>query len=103
MSKVEVIKMKDRVIKLLRENPHTRSNDEALTSNIWYQDLLKIGVTAENVSAYDLLKHLSQKKLTNAESIRRSRQKIQQENPELRGENYKPRQDNQEEIIDQLK
>jgi hypothetical protein len=47
----------------------------------------------EQMSATDFLKLFSQGKLPHTESIRRCRQKLQEENPELRGLNYVQRQD----------
>ena len=55
-------------------------------------ELLKKGVDLNELSAFDLLKYYAESKLTNAESIRRMRAKLQEEHPELRGRKYQLRQ-----------
>lgn len=101
--RVDVVKTKDIVLEMLERFPHTRKNDEALTANIWYRELHSKGMDPSNITAYKFLEILSKKGLSNAESIRRTRQKIQQKNPHLRGSTYKARQINQERIKEQLK
>jgi hypothetical protein len=77
---------------LLTEHPSLRESDERLIANIWYKEVKQI-TQKENATALELLKLLSEKKLTNSESIRRSRQKTQELYPELRGKNYKKRKE----------
>ena len=77
--------VKDRVKSLLEKYPHLRDSDNKLIANIWNQDLLKMGLRPKDISGNSLLTYYSTDKLTNAETIRRVRQKIQEENPELRG------------------
>lgn len=82
--------IKDKIIYLLENHPHLRSNDKKLLANVWYSEAPK------NVSVKGFLKLLSEGKLTNAESIRRCRQKVQEQFPHLRGDNYKLRQEEKE-------
>jgi len=77
---------KEVIIDLLTHKDHLRDNDQALIANIWWRELTTMG--KDKANAFEVLKIFSQGKLSNPESIRRSRQKIQEENPELRGDSY---------------
>lgn len=90
-------------MRLLTENPHLMDDDHKLVSNVWYQDLKRMNIEPSEVSGYRLLEIISEGKLTNPESIRRSRQKVQEEFPQLRGKNYQSRKANQEAIKLQVK
>lgn len=92
-------KIKERVEKLLREKPHLRDSDEALMANIWYQE-----ATAKEINTmYGFLDAYSKGSFTNGESVRRIRQKLQEVNPELRGEKYDLRHDHEVNIKKELK
>lgn len=82
--------IKDTIIQLLKVDEMYRENDNKLIARIWYNQLLNSGL--KDASAVDLLSLLAEGKLTSPESIRRSRQKTQEELIELRGKNYKARQ-----------
>lgn len=56
--------------------------------------LFYVGVVKTMV-AMDFLAEIAKGNLTNAESIRRCRAKIQEEIPGLRGKNYRARKDNE--------
>lgn len=81
----EMSKIKDRVKVLLINHPHLRNSDNRLISNIWIRDLIQMKLNPHTLKAYDFLSLYSEDKITNSETIRRVRQKIQEENPELRG------------------
>ena len=100
--KVKLLKTRTRVIDLLKEHPHLRDNDERLIANIWRQDLMIVGVDIKQLSAMHLLKRFAEGQLTNPESVRRTRQKIQQHNIELRGNTFVERGNRQEEIVNEL-
>ncbi len=92
-------KIKDRVEKLLMEKPHLRDSDEALMANIWFQE-----ATAKDINTmYGFLDAYSKGSLTNGESVRRIRQKLQELKPELRGEKYNLRHDHEVTIKKELK
>jgi hypothetical protein len=81
-------KLKERVRQLLIEQPKTRDNDNLLISEIWYSEsgfksCLRFG---------DFLEDFEKGLYTSAESIRRARQKLQEDNESLRGEKYNERQ-----------
>ena len=89
--------IKDNVRDLLVRMPHLRDDDNRLIANYW---LIESGGTAHNKqrTAYDFLKVFGTGNLTSAESIRRMRQKLQEEDITLRGAKYKLRHDLAEEI-----
>ena len=76
------------VKKMLIKYPSLKDNDKRLILNVWsyQQPTLK---TSSFVEFADLFKLGG---LASPESIRRSRQKLQEEFPEFRGLNYKVRQ-----------
>lgn len=80
---------KDLIIKLLTKHEHLRDSDMALICNIWWMELKEAGL--KDATVLDVLTYISSDNLTNPESIRRARQKVQEQMPELRGKNYKKR------------
>ena len=90
--------VKDRVKALLEKHPHLRDSDNKLIATIWKYDLIRTGMLPENLSGQDFLSYYADDKLTNAETIRRVRQKIQEENPFLRGTVNEARQKEGEEV-----
>ena len=84
-------KLKERVKDLLVNQIDTRDNDNLLISQIWLEE----GVPEKSV--YFLIKY-SKGGFTSAESIRRARQKLQEEHENLRGEKYNERQRKGEEV-----
>jgi hypothetical protein len=100
---VNIRSTKDIVKALLISYPETRDNDSLLTAYIWDMDLKKIEKDSKIISAFDLLKMYARESvLTNAESLRRVRQKLQEDQPALRGKNWIERHKNQDEIKEQL-
>jgi hypothetical protein len=78
-------KTKDKVKLLLQEYPHLRDSDSRLISSFWYMEL---GESINNIKAVEMLKLYCEGALSCPESIRRCRQKVQEQEPELRGESY---------------
>jgi len=78
-------KLSDKVKNILIRNPETRDDDMLLLSLIWNSERVFGDST-------DLLASIGAGELPNPESVRRSRQLLQQENPDLRGDKYKKRQ-----------
>jgi len=79
--------IKEMVKHLLVTYPHLRDDDFKLVATYL---LFEIGgrEKADKITATEFLKNYSEAKFTNFESIRRVRQKLQEENPELRGERW---------------
>ena len=94
----EMSLVKDRVKALLVKHPHLRDSDNKLIATIWKQDLINKGLNLYLTSTYDFLNLYSVEAFTNAETIRRVRQKIQEENPELRGAVNDKRHEQAEEV-----
>jgi hypothetical protein len=80
---------KDKVKALLIKSPELRDNDNRLIANYYYHEsdsnLLKI-------TALDFLHQFAEGKFTNPETIRRCRQRLQEECPELRGKLWHEKQ-----------
>ena len=104
MSRVSVKNVKDRVASLLEEHPSLRDDDNRLIANIWFNDALTANPDLSISVVKDFLQLVADGNLTNPESIRRSRQLVQEKNPHLRGNTYNMRQSNkrniQKEIIE---
>ena len=75
-----------RVKKLLTTYKHMRDNDMVLLTTIWREELGGKMITLEK-----FFTALSDGKFSNPESVRRARQKAQQQYTFLRGEKYKER------------
>jgi len=88
---------KELVIQLLNEFPHLRDDDNKLIATIWKREL-----KTRDLTAMGFLQLYADKMLTNAESIRRCRQKVQELMPELRGSKYKARHESAKQTVDQL-
>ena len=84
-------KLKQRVKRLLTEQIETRDNDNLLISQIWLDE----GVPLESIN---FLVKYSKGGFTSAESIRRTRQQLQEKHENLRGEKYNERQRRGEEV-----
>ena len=78
----------DDVEKFLTKYPPLRDDDERLMANIWMSHIGNL----EMKNAWDVLHMLAKHKLPSYESVSRCRRKIQQINPELRGEKWTERQ-----------
>lgn len=87
---------------LLIKNPNTRDSDNLLVATYYFYEVGGKDVL-QNQSAYDFLKKMSAGSLTSFESISRARRKIQEQNPLLRGKNYKQRKESSEKIRENIK
>lgn len=81
--------IKKRVQTLLHNHSHLREDDLRLIANIWFQEAVSHGADQKAVQVF--LDILVTGQLTSPETIRRTRQKIQEQVPYLRGKNYKAR------------
>ena len=80
------------VHRLLEEQPALRDNDNLLMSTIWKQQ--------SNI--LNFFHRFESGRLHSPESIRRTRQKIQEDYPHLRGELYEARQKHQVKVKEEL-
>jgi hypothetical protein len=83
-------KHKDIVMLWLQNHPPTRDSDTRLLANIWSHI---VGLDQiDKITARQLMAKMVTGELPSSETIRRTRQKIQEQHPELRGKSYKERQ-----------
>jgi hypothetical protein len=90
---VELESTKKRVLECLRQWPDLRDSDERLIVHIWRSE-----IPYQKLSGEEVLRIMANGTLTNTESIRRSRQLIQKDNPELRGKSYVHRQKKSQDV-----
>ena len=77
----------DDVELFLTKYPSLRDDDERLMANIWHSHIGNL----EDVDAKEILHMLANHELPSYESISRCRRKIQEINPNLRGEKWNER------------
>jgi hypothetical protein len=82
------MKTKEVIKELLMNHPKLRDSDNNLISTYWFKELQLKGIDTKNITAFELLKMYADSKLTNAETIRRMRAKLQEDYDSLRGEKY---------------
>tara|TARA_Y100001951_G_scaffold102529_1_gene109341 strand:+ start:950 stop:1261 length:312 start_codon:yes stop_codon:yes gene_type:complete len=88
----------DVVKRLLTNHPHLRDSDNKLLANVWFQSVIPL-----EEAWMDFLALIASGDLPSSESIRRCRQKLQELNPELRGELWDKRHQMQEQVKEELK
>lgn len=84
----EIISLKDEVLNLLLEHPHLRDNDNQLIATIWINKTPRIELMN---AKYFLNVFLAKGNLPSSETIRRTRQRVQQTNVLTRGRKWKER------------
>jgi hypothetical protein len=90
--------VKQRVRNILEVNKDARDCDRLLISIIWSQDVYEMYNDVTIINAKDFLFLLEDGDLTSSETIRRCRQRLQEENESLRGYKYKLRKQLGEEV-----
>ena len=88
---IELKDTKQKVKSLLISYPHLRDSDERLIATYWMKESGSKDAL-DRISATEFLLKFVQGFYTNPESIRRVRQKLQEEDESLRGNNYNKRQ-----------
>jgi hypothetical protein len=91
------------VARILREDPKCRDDDFLLILRVWIAQLSTLATVEVKKSLRVLLDAYRKKIISSFETIRRSRQKLQEENVSLRGEKYWARQDQAELFKEDLK
>jgi hypothetical protein len=86
----KMYKIKETVKELLTKRPELRDDDNRLIANIY---LIEAGgvKSLQQMSAQDFLLNFTKGFYSSPESIRRVRQKLQEDFPELRGKKYNER------------
>lgn len=101
---MKVKKHEKEITYFLTNTPHLRDNDLKLLATIWWKEVKDKRLDTKTMSAQELLQMLADGKLSNPSSIRRCRAKLQEVNPQLRGQRYKNRQKDQTtEVKDELR
>jgi len=91
----------DMVRRILNDMPHTRDNDKYLTIQSWYEEINRLDYDPETMSFMEFAK-LYTLILSDAQTITRLRRLLQMREPKLRGEKYKFRMANQENVKEDL-
>ena len=100
---MKIRKSKDIVEKLLTEQPHLRDDDNKLLASVWYIQIKQMNFLPARITGYEVLEMVAEKKLANAESVRRSRAKLQELNSNLRGKVYYQRHKHKSDVELELK
>ena len=82
------MKAKDKIKTLLTKYPRFRDSDNKLIAAYWLEELKRKGLNPDEMSGIEFLHQFADSKITNPETIRRSRAKLQEEDSSLRGETY---------------
>ena len=98
-----------KVEEILRECPDERDEDNDLIATYWRQELMVIKheevknsvLTQREIDLFYFI--VRNGMLSNPESIRRSRQKLQQVNPKLRGKKYNERHAAAKKVVKELR
>lgn len=91
-------KIKEVIQDLLTKQDSLKDNDERLAANVLHQALKLLGKDPATLSAYSLLQLYADNKLPTIDYITRVRRKLQESNPDLRGEAYAKRKQKAEEV-----
>ena len=97
---MDLLSIKDIVKDLLTNVPSLRDNDNRLILNVW--SMQDSNLKNATISFRYFTKQFIQGDLAPAESIRRVRQALQEEFPELRGKLYAERHKLQDSVKEQL-
>ena len=94
---------KERVEKLLIDHPNMRDDLVLVQLNIWSEDLQKRLLKSYGALTFnDFVSSMVSDKLTPSETIRRTWQKLQQENANLRGKKYNERHNIGKEVTQKI-
>ena len=101
-AKINILKDKDRVIRLLNKKYHLRDCDFKLVANLWHEDVINKGLDPKEMTVFEFLKIYSEGSFTNPQSIKRLRAKLQEEYKELRGDKFNQRHGMQQDVVEDL-
>lgn len=102
---MKITQNKITVERLLKQIPELRDNDRHLLVAVWQSELMKRGIDPiyfEQGRLGQFFALMQSGKLSNPESIRRTRQKLQETTPELRGGKYRARLERQKNVKEEL-
>lgn len=84
----KIYNLAEKVEILLTKYPTLRDDDKLLVTKLWDIELQRLNINPKTNTVSIFLSLYQQGKLSNAELIARARRKVQELNPELRGENW---------------
>jgi hypothetical protein len=87
----------EKIMELLTSTPPLRDDDNKLIATIWADEM-----NSDIRSANDFLVAFHSGRFTKTETIRRTRQRLQELNPYLRGSKYKSRQKYQKKWVSEI-
>tara|TARA_Y100000034_G_scaffold131973_1_gene193871 strand:- start:82 stop:396 length:315 start_codon:yes stop_codon:yes gene_type:complete len=70
---------------LLAETPRYRDNDKLLVARIWWEEMKAIRIDPETATARQLMDLMVDDRVTQPDTIKRARRKVQEDFPNLRG------------------
>jgi hypothetical protein len=86
------MKVLPKIEELLRNKSYLRDCDKKLTTHIWYRQLQDHKIDPHNLTTTDFLRLYADGKISSDATVIRLRAKLQEQYPELRGQNYLDRQ-----------
>ena len=94
----------EKIIELLTSTPPLRDDDNKLIATIWADEMNSDNTRSDCPirSANDFLVAFHSGDFTKTETIRRTRQRVQEINPYLRGSKYKNRQKYQKKWVSEI-
>lgn len=95
---MKIIQKKQKIKALLERSEMYRNDYGILIARIWFDELQESNKLATTTIS-EFLKLLANNKVTHPETIMRTRRKIQEENPHLRGISYQERQTTIQEAV----
>lgn len=98
-----IFKAKKEIHQLLKDYPKLRDSDLSLVAQVWNDEMWYAGHDVNRMRATEFIDRVFLGEVTPPETITRIRRKLQQENPELRGEKYKKRHAAQEDVKEELR
>ncbi len=87
----------EKIMELLTSTPPLRDDDNKLIATLWSDE-----INSDIRSANDFLVEFYSGRFTKTETIRRTRQRLQELNPYLRGSKYKSRQKYQKKWVSEI-
>lgn len=87
---------------LLEKDPKYRNSDEDLVVRFWWDELRAMKLNGKEITALDFFMLYRENKLTPAETIERSRRRVNQLYPDTIGMSYKRRAQKEKDIQKEL-
>jgi hypothetical protein len=87
----QVKTLQEKVKIMLTKYPEMRDSDKMLVTNFWYFELRRMGVDVDKAPISEFFAAYQSGVLSNADLITRARRKVQEENPDLRGDSWEER------------